>query len=121
MGSGSFVRAPVARTWRRSRGARSTSQGGTHATRSLEFDMTTPTFDDTIAAIATAPGAAGLAVVRLSGRDAIAIADRVFRAPAALAGATSHTLHHGWAVACDPQANGGAEGAMAARPTHGAT
>src|SRR5258706_15987450 len=118
MGSGSFVRAPVARTWRRSRGARSTSQGGTHATRSLEFDMTTPTFDDTIAAIATAPGAAGLAGVRLSGRDALAVADRVFRAPAALAGATSHTPPHGGPAAGDPQADGGAGGALAPRPAH---
>ena len=57
------------------------------------------TLDDTIAAIATAPGEAGLAVVRLSGGDAVAIADRVFRGPSPLANVTSHTLHHGWAVA----------------------
>lgn len=54
--------------------------------------------DDTIAAIATAPGAAGLAVVRVSGPEAPAIADRVFRGSRALARAPSHTLHHGWAV-----------------------
>lgn len=54
--------------------------------------------DDTIAAIATAPGAAGLAVVRLSGPAAPAIADRVFRGSRALAQAPSHTLHHGWAA-----------------------
>ncbi len=54
--------------------------------------------EDTIAAIATAPGAAGLAVVRVSGRDALAVADAVFRGATALAGAPSHTLHHGWAV-----------------------
>lgn len=54
--------------------------------------------DDTIAAIATAPGAAGLAVVRLSGRDAVAIADRVFRGSARLAEVPTHTLHHGWVV-----------------------
>ncbi len=53
---------------------------------------------DTIAAIATAPGAAGLAVVRLSGDAAPAIADRAFRGQAPLAGQPSHTLHHGWAV-----------------------
>lgn len=52
--------------------------------------------DDTIAAIATAPGEAGLAVVRVSGPGAIAIADRVFRGGAALAGAAGNTLHHGW-------------------------
>jgi tRNA modification GTPase len=55
--------------------------------------------DDTIVAIATAPGAAGLAVVRLSGGDALAVADRVFRGSTLLASATSHTLHHGWVVA----------------------
>jgi len=51
-----------------------------------------------IAAIATAPGAAGLAVVRVSGADAIGIADGVFRASRPLAAAAGHTLHHGWAV-----------------------
>jgi tRNA modification GTPase len=56
------------------------------------------TLDDTIAAIATAPGEAGLAVVRVSGQDAVAIADRVFRGTNPLASVASHTLHHGWAV-----------------------
>jgi tRNA modification GTPase len=55
--------------------------------------------DDTIAAIATAPGAAGLAVVRVSGPDALRIADAVFEGGTALASAAGHTLHHGWAVA----------------------
>ncbi|MCC6350714.1 MAG: tRNA uridine-5-carboxymethylaminomethyl(34) synthesis GTPase MnmE [Candidatus Eisenbacteria bacterium] len=55
--------------------------------------------DDDIAAIATAPGESGLAVVRVSGRGALAVADRVFRGAVTLAGAPSHTLHHGWAVA----------------------
>jgi tRNA modification GTPase len=53
--------------------------------------------DDTIVAIATAPGPAGLAVVRVSGVRALAIAAAVFRG-ADLAEAPSHTLHHGWAV-----------------------
>lgn len=52
--------------------------------------------DDTIAAIATAPGEAGLAVVRVSGPAALAVADRVFRGSAPLAGAAPSTLHHGW-------------------------
>lgn len=51
---------------------------------------------DTIAALATAPGAAGLAVVRVSGPRAIAIASRVFRGRATLDAAPGHTLHHGW-------------------------
>lgn len=35
---------------------------------------------DTIAAIATSMGNAGLGVIRLSGEDAVLIADRIFRA-----------------------------------------
>jgi tRNA modification GTPase len=54
--------------------------------------------DDTIAAVATAPGAAGLAVVRISGVLAVAIADAVFRGAQPLAEAAGNTLHHGWAV-----------------------
>jgi tRNA modification GTPase len=53
---------------------------------------------DTIAAIATAPGTAGLAVVRVSGAGAFTVADRVFRGGAPLDSAASHTLHHGWAA-----------------------
>ncbi len=42
-----------------------------------------PHYEDTIAAIATAPGEAGIAVVRISGPQALAIADTIFhcRAP----------------------------------------
>ena len=53
--------------------------------------------DDTIAAIATATGAAGLAVVRVSGSSALTIADAVFEG-ARLSQAPCHTLHHGWAA-----------------------
>ena len=65
--------------------------------------------DDTIAAIATATGAAGLAVVRVSGSSALTIADAVFEG-ARLSQAPGHTLHHGWAAwpqaAEAPPANG---------------
>ncbi len=54
--------------------------------------------DDTIAAIATAAGTAGLAVVRVSGAGALACADVVFRGSQTLATVAGHTLHHGWAV-----------------------
>lgn len=40
--------------------------------------------NDTIAAIATAPGAGGISVIRISGPDALAVADRVFRCRAPL-------------------------------------
>ncbi len=65
--------------------------------------------DDTIAAIATASGEAGLAVVRVSGPLAFEIADRAFSGSAALAAAPSHTLHHGWAVRPAPLSRGGSE------------
>lgn len=53
--------------------------------------------EDTIAAIATPPGEGGVAIVRISGVDAEAIAGRIFvrargKAAAAL---TSHKLYHG--------------------------
>lgn len=55
---------------------------------------------DTIAALATPPGEAGLAVIRISGRDAITIASRVFQpiqrySPSPLAHAPTHTVHYG--------------------------
>ena len=67
------------------------------------------TLDDTIVAIATAAGAAGLAVVRVSGRAALPTVDRVFRGGTPLAAVASHTLHHGWVL--EP----GREGAPEAR------
>src|ERR1700740_715429 len=55
--------------------------------------------DDTIAAIATPLGEGGLAVIRISGPQAVAIADRCFR-PAGKSArkpsdAPTHTLHYG--------------------------
>jgi tRNA modification GTPase len=52
---------------------------------------------DTIVAPATAVAPAGLAVVRLSGPDAVALGARLFRGADLLASA-SHRAHHGWAV-----------------------
>jgi len=56
--------------------------------------------EDTIAAIATPPGEGGLAVIRISGPDALAIADRVFQPAGARARkpseAPTHTLHYGF-------------------------
>src|SRR5512145_3345991 len=65
--------------------------------------------DDTIAAIATAPGAGGLAVVRVSGARALDVADAMFRGAVSLASVPSHTVHHGWAcwpVNAHPEASG---------------
>jgi tRNA modification GTPase len=49
---------------------------------------------DTIVAIATAPGMGAIAVIRLSGSEAIAITDRLFKGKE-LAFQLSHTLHFG--------------------------
>lgn len=51
----------------------------------------------TIAAISTPPGAGGIAVIRISGDDAVFVADKVFRGRR-LAEAESHTVHYGHAV-----------------------
>jgi tRNA modification GTPase len=57
-------------------------------------------FDDTIAAIATPLGEGGLAVVRVSGPEAFAVADKIFqpagRAPSSpVSFAPTHTIHYG--------------------------
>jgi tRNA modification GTPase len=57
-------------------------------------------FDDTIAAIATPPGQGGIGIVRLSGPQAVAIADELFRmkSGALPSECASHTLHFGHVV-----------------------
>ena len=57
---------------------------------------------DTIAAIATAMGNSGIGIVRISGEEAIEIADRVFKLKGGkekLADKKSHTIHYGFV--CD--------------------
>lgn len=56
---------------------------------------------DTIAAIATPPGEGGIGIVRLSGPEAFAIADKVFRGRTRLVLAPTHTVHYGRIV--DPR------------------
>lgn len=63
--------------------------------------------DDTIAAIATPLGEGGLAVIRISGSQALAVGDRIFL-PAGknalkLAAATTHTIHYGRIMRHDRQ------------------
>lgn len=53
---------------------------------------------ETIAAVGTATGTAALAVVRLSGPDALAIGARVFRGRTDLGRAAGFTVHHGFLV-----------------------
>jgi tRNA modification GTPase len=52
-------------------------------------------YDDTIVAIATAAGEAGIGVVRLSGRDSLSIARRLFQPGAGACPFASHHLYHG--------------------------
>jgi tRNA modification GTPase len=56
-----------------------------------------------MAAISTPMGEGGIAMVRLSGPDAILIADRAFRSPrgAPLSSQPSHTIHYGHVVVDD--------------------
>ncbi len=50
---------------------------------------------DTIAAIATPLGEGGIAVIRMSGSEAVALAERVFKGKTSITDATSHTAHFG--------------------------
>ncbi len=54
---------------------------------------------DTIAAISTALTNAGIGIVRISGEEAVAVADRIFRTPSGkkLADCPTHTIHYGHA------------------------
>ncbi len=54
---------------------------------------------DTIAAIATAMSESGISIVRISGEDAVIVADRIFRSGKKnkrLADCPSHTIHYGY-------------------------
>lgn len=54
--------------------------------------------NDTIVAIATPPGSGAIAVIRLSGPEALVVADRVFKGRTSLAGVPGATVHHGFIV-----------------------
>ena len=56
--------------------------------------------DDTIAAIATPTGEGGIGIIRLSGPEAIRIADRIFFSPGnkKLIHAKSHTITYGFVI-----------------------
>ena len=50
---------------------------------------------DTIVAVSTPLGEAGLAVIRISGPEAVEVADRIFRSRRPLKEAPTHTVHYG--------------------------
>lgn len=58
---------------------------------------------DTIAAISTAVGESGIAVIRVSGPEAIAEVGRLFRSKTALPEAESHTVHYGFIIDPDTE------------------
>ncbi|MER2108802.1 MAG: tRNA uridine-5-carboxymethylaminomethyl(34) synthesis GTPase MnmE [Solibacillus sp.] len=60
---------------------------------------------DTIAAISTPMGEGAIAIVRLSGDDAVAIADKIFKSPSGkkLTEVNTHTIHYGHLI--DPTTN----------------
>ena len=59
-------------------------------------------FDDCIAAISTPPGSGGIAIIRISGKDAFFIADKMFCASKEgvlscyVSKMPSHTIRHGY-------------------------
>ena len=58
-------------------------------------------YHDTIAAIGTAMSHSGIGIVRISGEEAIAVADRIFRfkkKETSLFQAATHTIHYGYIV-----------------------
>mgnify|MGYP000087733405 FL=1 len=53
---------------------------------------------DTIAAVATAMSSSGIGIIRISGSEAIEVADRIFKSRRegfCLADAKTHTIHYG--------------------------
>nr|WP_314504426.1 tRNA uridine-5-carboxymethylaminomethyl(34) synthesis GTPase MnmE [uncultured Lachnoanaerobaculum sp.] len=50
---------------------------------------------DTIAAIATALGESGIGIIRISGEDAVSIADKIYSGKKSLREADSHTINYG--------------------------
>ena len=61
--------------------------------------------DDTIAAISTSVGNAGIGIIRISGKDSINIADRIIRSGSGksldLFSMPSHTVHYGFVMSDD--------------------
>jgi len=53
---------------------------------------------DTIAAISTPLGSSGIGVIRLSGKDALKIADKIFKGKVKLSEAKTFTAHHGFFI-----------------------
>jgi len=53
---------------------------------------------DTITAISTPKGVGGISIVRISGKDAFEIGDKIFRGKKKLKDAKNNTIHHGYLI-----------------------
>lgn len=62
----------------------------------LRTEMNIQMIDDTIAAVATPMGEAGIAIIRISGPAAMHVADQVYRGKFKLSKVDSHTIHYGY-------------------------
>jgi len=60
--------------------------------------MTLPDSDDTIVAISTPPGHGGIGVIRISGKQAFAIANTIIDTTVNIVDSKSHTIHHGYVL-----------------------
>ncbi len=62
-------------------------------------------FEDTIAAISTPIGVGGIGVIRISGKDAVPIVDKIYRHPQSksLENMPTHTIHYGHIVSDDDE------------------
>lgn len=56
----------------------------------------TDRWTETICALATPPGIAGLAVIRVSGSDSLGICNMFFQGTKSVSQFTDHTIHYGW-------------------------
>ncbi|MBT3394481.1 MAG: tRNA uridine-5-carboxymethylaminomethyl(34) synthesis GTPase MnmE [Waddliaceae bacterium] len=65
----------------------------------MDFVHQTPKEGDTIAAIATPPGSGGVAIIRISGPNALDLADRFFSGK--VKSYTTHTAHYGKVLGAD--------------------
>lgn len=70
-----------------------------------------PAESDTIAAISTPLGEGGIAVIRISGPEAVQVADRIFKGRKPLAEVPSHTVHYGFVL--DPESGEKADEVLA--------
>lgn len=58
--------------------------------------MDLPVNDDTICAIATPVGSGGIGIIKISGSQALAVAERLFRPRRSVSLLLSHRLYYGW-------------------------